>query len=434
VAEFAVSEDLSHTSGYFRFGKDAIGYGQCSSGTPALSATNALHDASEHVVINGSTVYLPFDPAQVIDNLLYERYSQTGDKGVGAANSKLRRMYYAIRPLMPVAVRRPMQRHHLRGWDGIPFPQWPVDRTIENLHEQLLVLSMKAQKVNQVPFIWFWPDGSPSCSMMTHDVETASGVAFCPTLMDVNDSFGIKTSFNIIPEQRYPVSDSLLEGIRRRGFEINVHDLNHDGNLFRDKDEFVRRAQRINQYRKRWDVQGFRSAVLYRNVDWYDALDVAYDMSIPNVAHLDPQRGGCCTVLPFRVGSTLELPLTTTQDYSLFHILNQYSIELWKRQISLIREKHGLISFIVHPDYIIAERARKVYSELLHHLSGMRDRGETWIALPSEVATWWRLRSNLSLVREGDAWRIEGQGKERARVAYAVLRGDRLTYEFDAAC
>jgi hypothetical protein len=28
-------------------------------------------------------------------------------------------------------------------------------------------------------------------------------------------------------------------------------------------------------------------------------LCFAYDMSIPNVAHLDPQRGGCCTIMPF---------------------------------------------------------------------------------------------------------------------------------------
>ena len=384
------------------------------------------------MVIDGSTVYLPFDPAQVIDNLLCERYVQDGGQGIGAANSQLRQIYYAVRPLMPVAVRRPIQKHHLRDWEGIPFPQWPVDRTVENLHEQLLVLSMKAQRVSRVPFIWFWPEGLPSCTMMTHDVETAAGVSFCPSPMDLNDSFGIKTAFNLIPEKRYPVPDSLLESIRKRGFEINVHDLNHDGNLFRDKDEFVRRAQRINQCRRQWGVEGFRSAVLYRNADWYGALDVAYDMSIPNVAHLDPQRGGCCTVLPFHVGGTLELPLTTTQDYSLFHILNPYSVQLWKQQISLIREKHGLISFIVHPDYIIDQRARRVYSELLRYLSGLREQEETWIALPSEVATWWRLRSKLSLVQQGDSWRIEGNGHERARVAYAVLKQDQLAYEFDS--
>src|SRR6185436_14464232 len=112
-------------------------------------------------------------------------------------------------------------------------------------------------------------------------------------------------------------------------------------------------------------AQGFRSAVLYRNVDWYDALEFSYDMSVPNVAHLDPQRGGCCTVFPYFVAKILELPVTTTQDYSLFHIINDYSIDLWKQQIALIRKNHGLISVIIHPDYIIETRARRVYTDLL---------------------------------------------------------------------
>src|SRR2546425_12755629 len=39
--------------------------------------------------------------------------------------------------------------------------------------------------------------------------------------------------------------------------------------------------------------------------EWFDALDFSYDMSVPNVAHLDPQRGGCCTVMPYFVGKNL---------------------------------------------------------------------------------------------------------------------------------
>jgi hypothetical protein len=71
-----------------------------------------------------------------------------------------------------------------------------------------------------------------------------------------------------------------------------------------------------------------------------------------------------------------------------------------------------------------------VYTNLLEHIVKLRDEGETWIALPSEVNAWWRLRSELNLVRAGGSWRIEGKGKERARVAYAVLADDALSYEF----
>jgi hypothetical protein len=330
---------------------------------------------------------------------------------------------------MPVQVRKHFQRLYFRRRIQTPFPQWPVDRTVENIIEQVMLLAMKSQNVAKIPFIWFWPEGAKSCTMLTHDVETSAGVTFCPHLMDLDDSFGVKSSFQIVPEKRYPIPQSLMDTMRVRGFDVNVHDLNHDGRLFVERDQFMRRAERINGYARQFQASGFRSAVMYRNVDWYDALEISYDMSIPNVAHMEPQQGGCCTVLPFFVGKILELPLTTTQDYSLFHMFKDYSLKLWQQQITLIRQKSGLVSFGIHPDYIINTKARRVYIELLQYLAEMRERGETWIASPNQVAAWWRLRSKLSLVNDGAAWRIEGEGCERARVAYAVLGSDKLTYD-----
>lgn len=432
VADFDVSQDPSRPAGYFRLGPDIICYGHCSSGNPAQSPAGPLHDARKHVVRNGSSVQLPFDPDEVVNSLRCERYlTHLADGGKRLpANKLIRDAYYAIRPLIPVKVRKHLQRIYFRGWDQIPFPAWPVDRTVENIFELLLVLSMKTREVKRTPFIWFWPEGARSCTVLTHDVETSAGRDFCSQLMDLNDSYGIKSSFQIVPEKRYQVPEALLNTIRQRGFEINVHDLNHDGHLFNERDEFLERAERINCYARQFGARGFRSAVMYRNVDWYEALDVSYDMSIPNVAHLDPQRGGCCTVMPFFIGNILELPVTTIQDYTLFNILQDYSIRLWREQISLIRQKHGLINLVIHPDYVIDREARRVYSELLQYVSQLRSDRETWIAKPNEVAQWWRIRGELNLAKEGHSWRIEGDGSERARLAYAVLDDDdSLSYE-----
>jgi hypothetical protein len=375
------------------------------------------------------------DPARVVESLRLERYAaryfQPG-KSTGT-KSAVRNMYYTVRPLMPVAVRKQLQRLYLWGWDKKPFPKWPVDRTVEEILEAQLVREMKSSGVSELPFIWFWPDGLDSAAIMTHDVETKPGVDFCVQLMDLNDSFGIKSSFQIVPEERYQVTPRFLDQIRERGFEVNVHDLNHDGHLFRERSEFLRRAERIMRYKQEFRAQGFRSAVLYRNADWFDALDFSYDMSIPNVAHLDPQRGGCCTVFPYFIGKLVELPVTTTQDYSLFNILNDYSIRLWKQQISLIREKHGLLSFIIHPDYIIDKPARAVYTELLRFLSDLRKNERTWVALPGDVAAWWRMRSAMTLTNVRGSWRIEGKGSERAKIAYALLVNNELVYELDRA-
>lgn len=107
--------------------------------------------------------------------------------------------------------------------------------------------------------------------------------------------------------------------------EVNVHDLNHDGRLYWNRDEFLRRAAKMNEYAHKLGTKGFRSGVLYRNLEWYGAFEFSYDMSVPNVAHLHPQRGGCCPVLPC---------------------------------------------------------AQKTYRTLLQYLAGIRSDADTWIALP----------------------------------------------------
>jgi len=433
-AEIEVNGRLSSDSGYFQFGPD-ICYGQYSGGQPSKHLTRGLCDASQDVKIEGTRLYLPFDLTQIVDNLRRERYQLNSwhslEKITGGKTS--RAVYYLLRPILPISVRKHLQRARLSGWDKILFPRWPVDSTVESLMAHTVSLLLKARQAERVPFIWFWPNGAPAALIMTHDIEASAGRDFSAQLMDIDDSYGIKSAFQVVPEMRYDAHAEFLDVFRQRGFEVNVHDLNHDGALFQKKEEFLRRVEQINRYVKGFGAQGFRAGAMYRNQDWYDAFKFSFDMSVPNVAHLEPQRGGCCTLMPYFIGQILELPLTTTQDYSLFHILGDYSIELWKQQIDLIIKKNGLISFIVHPDYVIEEKARNVYLDLLGHLARTRADKKVWMALPGEVDRWWRNRSQMQLVRAGNGWRIEGPDKERARVAYANREGDSVVYTVDGA-
>jgi hypothetical protein len=390
---------------------------------------------------------LPLD-SRVVDNLRLERYSKPSPTRIGAllASEAARWLYYQIRPALADSLRQTLQRISLRDWDQLPFPRWPVDTSVEDIFERDLLAAMKSARLESIPFIWFWPDGAPSAAVMTHDVEATAGLALVPDLIDIDDEFGIKASFQLVPEQRYVVSNDLLEIIRKRQCEVNVHGLNHDGNLFRDRKTFLEQSKRINQYVEEFGAKGFRAACMYRNVDWYADLKISYDMSVPNVAHLEPQRGGCCTVFPYFIDQILELPLTTIQDYSLFHILGDYSIDLWKRQIEMIAGKHGLMSFIVHPDYIFAEKSLPVYKTLLAYLSSLRSEMNIWIARPGDVNQWWRERNAMKLMFEDGMWRIEGRGRERARIGFACIKDDRIVYkvgqsseppvaaEFEPAC
>jgi hypothetical protein len=291
------------------------------------------------------------------------------------------------------------------------------------------LLSLQANGIDRIPFVWFWPDGAKGCVSMTHDVEAAAGRNFCEQLLDIDESFGIKASYQVVPEEQYPVTPEFISQLRDRGGEVCVQDLNHDGRLFDDREEFRRRAALINRYGREYAAKGFRSAVLYRRPEWYVDLDFSFDMSIPNVATLDPQRGGCCTVMPYFIGDILELPLTTIQDYSLFHVLNEHSIDLWKMQLEKIFAKSGMASFIVHPDYIIESETQAVYRSLLTMLNERREREDLWFALPGEIDSWWRARNRMTLVNDKGNWRVVGQGAERATVAFAQVVSGQLKYE-----
>ncbi len=418
--------------GYFRLGHDAICYGRVSCGNVSNGPVGNLPDALECVKVEPHEIELPFDVKEVIENLRRERYTAHFRVEGKVPNEILRKTYYFVRPLLGVSIRRYLQKIYLRGWEKIPFPAWPVDATVDRIHRKLLALWLKTQSLDRTPFIWFWPRGYTSCAIITHDVEDKMGRDFCADLMDVDESFGMRSAFQVVPEKNYDVSKGFRDSITARGFEVNVHDLKHDGRLYADHAEFQRRAARINSYIREYDAQGFRSGILYRNADWFDAFEFSYDMSLPNVAHLDPQRGGCCTVMPFFIGKIVELPLTCTQDYTLFQILRDYSINLWQAQIAFIRKNYGLISFIIHPDYLLEPRALSTYKELLEYLAYLRRTDGLWTALPRDVANWWRLRSRMELVRQNGEWRVEGEGSERACVAHAVLAGDTVTYSVEA--
>jgi len=142
---------------------------------------------------------------------------------------------------------------------------------------------------------------------------------------------------------------------------------------------------------------------MYRNAEWLSDLTVSYDMSVPNSARLEPQRGGCCTVFPYFIGDIVELPLTMIQDFSLFNMLRTHSSDLWEQQVEVILEQQGLMSFIVHPDYILDETALRVYQGLLGRLMELKETQGVWLAKPGEVARWWRERHALRLVSQGRA-------------------------------
>jgi hypothetical protein len=425
-SRFEVSSGVNSTTGFFRFG-GGVCYGRSSAPPQEIVGPN-LSDVLSDAAASTGIVHLPFDPDEVIDNIRLERY--TGDHTDGIAFSLLRWMYYGLRPVLPVDIRKYLQRFHLSKRRTEMFPRWPIDDSVDRLQRTLMLLALDASGCDEIPFIWFWPCGYDACVIMTHDVEHEDGRAFCSELMNIDEAHGIPSSFQVVPEERYQVTPEFRRAVCERGFELNVHDVSHKCDLFREYNTFLLYAAKINEYAKAWGAEGFRAGAMYRKQEWLPKLQLQYDMSVPNVANLEPQPGGCCSLLPYFIEHLVELPLTMTQDYTLFHILNEYSTDLWSREIEFVVARHGLVSFIVHPDYVIEPRARRIYIELLEHLSALRERSRIWFAQPRAVAGWWRQRNALKIVQDGEEYKITGAGAEDARLVFAS-RGEHGLYFSD---
>ena len=214
------------------------------------------------------------------------------------------------------------------------------------------------------------------------------------------------------------------------GCEVCIHGLNHDGRLFSSPEVFEDRARRINDYLRMFDIKGFRSPVLYRKLEWLQKLDIEYDLSIPNSGRYDPQPGGCCTVFPFFNGNIVELPLTTVQDYTFFHILDSLSIDSWLSQMRAIGSSNGLITFNIHPDYTSEGKYYAVYLQLLLAIRKFMNNENSWHPLPGEAAAWWRQRDGMRLENIHGNWRIEGEGSERALLAFMKIENGTPVFNF----
>ena len=366
--------------------------------------------------------------AQRLDDWRFERYPELSSGRPPQPPAALSRVYYSVRDLLPVSLRRSLQRWYLRDWASLSFPRWPVDTSVEDLLDRELIGLLDANSMAEVPFVWFWPQGASWAGLLTHDVETEAGLALLPDILDLNEARGIPASVQLVAEERYRLTSALVAGLRARSVDVNLHGLDHHGNLFASRETFSRQARRLNQYLAEYNLAGFRSPCMYRNLEWLGELNLSFDMSVPNVAHLEPQRGGCCTVFPYFAGRLLELPLTTTQDYSLFYLLRDHSIRLWEQQIEMITARHGLVSLIAHPDYLETPRARQTYGSLLDLLAQRARQERGWMATAAQINRWWRLRQQMRIVPQSGGWRIDGPGADSAVLAFACRQAAGLTF------
>ena len=301
-------------------------------------------------------------------------------------------LFYFFKPLIPrsiqIVFRKQIGLWKLRKYSHI----WPID-----------------PNAGGPPDDWSgWPDQKRFALVLTHDVDTAEGHKKCRELMDLEKSLGVRSSFNFVPE-RYSVSSKLRQYLTENGFEVAVHGLNHDGKLFWSKKIFSERAIRINHYLEAWNAVGFNSPAMHCNLDWMHDLTIEYDQSTFDTDPFEPQPDGVGTIFPFLVQGNptqkgyVELPYTLPQDFTLFVVMKEKNIKVWKEKLDWIAEKGGMVLLNTHPDYMhfkgkglrVDEYPAKYYVEFLEYIKS-KYKDQYWHVLPRDMAKFWS--KNLSMM------------------------------------
>jgi hypothetical protein len=294
---------------------------------------------------------------------------------------KLLDLYYFIRPAIPHDVRLRLRARIASRQRRRNANVWPIDVSASRRPERWTA----------------WPGGKSFAFVLTHDVEGRKGLERCRTLAKLEMDLGFRSSFNFVPEGEYDTPSSLRAFLTEHGFEVGVHDLHHDGTLYRWKARLGGKAARINEYLERWQAVGFRAAFMAHNFELLHKLNILYDASTFDTDPFEPEPDSVGTIFPFWVARAdgsgyVEMPYTLPQDSTLFLILGEKTTDIWKRKLDWVARHGGLALVNVHPDYIaFGEKSSRtefsvaLYQEFLAHVSAQYGR-DAWCALPREVA------------------------------------------------
>ena len=112
--------------------------------------------------------------------------------------SKVFRIFYRLRPFLPITVRQLLQKAR-NGKAEVP-KKWYLPTELLELIEQ------------QSPPAPIWPDNKEFAFVLTHDVETQRGVGLIEQLAAVEEDLGFRSSWNFVPH-KYSVDAGLLDDL-----------------------------------------------------------------------------------------------------------------------------------------------------------------------------------------------------------------------------
>jgi hypothetical protein len=294
----------------------------------------------------------------------------------------MKRAYYFVKPIIPRNVQLYLRSKIIERQRIYSSLVWPISPGSEKKPD------------NWIP----WPDNKKFALILTHDVELQKGHDRVKSVVDLEKEYGMVSSFNFVPE-RYDVSPALRNWIVENGYEVGVHGLKHDGKLFNSRSIFLSRAPKINNYIKEWKASGFRAPAMHHNLQWIRDLDIEYDLSTFDTDPFEPQPDNVNSIFPFWVPPDngrpgyVEMPYTLPQDFTLFILMKEKNIDIWRRKLDWIAENNGMALVNVHPDYLhlgkgkpgLEEFPVKLYTDFLEYVR-LNYENEMWQVLPKTLA------------------------------------------------
>ena len=331
----------------------------------------------------------------------------------GYRQSRQARACHKLKRLIPLPVRRRLNEAAIRARVKPEFPHWPCESALLEFWGEWLRLSLAMLGRDDGWHIGFWPGGDQCCVVLTHDVESSSGFARIERIADLEERYGFRSAWNL-PLMQYRIDWNLVTRLRARGFEFGAHGLSHDGRLFRSAQDFAMLAPIVERMAAAHGLRGFRAPSTLRNASWIATMAFDFDSSFSDTDPYEPWPGGTCSLFPFMLSRMVELPYTLAQDHTLIRLLHRSPLPVWVMKANWTASVGGMILTLTHPDYIGDGRLLGAYEDLLRMLAELPS---AWRALPSEVAEWWRERSELQLsIENGGQPVIRRPGSRRATV------------------
>jgi hypothetical protein len=295
--------------------------------------------------------------------------------------------YYLMKPIIPRRLQIFVRRKVANFLRHRKLDIWPINPT------------------SAVPPSGFrsWPYGKKFAFILSHDVDTRKGYENVLKLSSLEEQQGFVSTFNFVPERYGEISLHLIEELKNSGFGVGVHGLKHDGKIFTSRRIFNRRSKEINNYLKKWKCLGFSSPSMHHRLDWMNALNIGYSTSTFDTDPFEPQPDGVGTIFPLLISNGspnncfVELPITMPQDSTLFIILKEPSISVWKQKLDWIAQHGGMVLLNTHPDYMCFDGTNCGWEEypsdhFSDFLTYVKERyvGQYWNALAEDVACYWK--------------------------------------------